>query len=122
MIATSPITTKSKEAQEYFDQGLTLVYGFNHAEALRSFKEAARLDPECPMAFWGQALALAPNINDPAIGPDREQQGFEAMAESTKRRAAASPREQALMMLQSRADIRLGDNRRERRLRRESVA
>jgi len=71
----APITTKSADAQEYFNQGLTLVYGFNHAEALRSFKEVARLDPECAMAYWGQALALAPNINDPAIGPDREQQG-----------------------------------------------
>ena len=46
----SPITTKSPEAQAYFNQGLTLVYAFNHAEALRSFKEAARLDPDCPMA------------------------------------------------------------------------
>jgi tetratricopeptide (TPR) repeat protein len=93
----APITTKSPEAQGYFNQGLTLVYAFNHAEALRSFKEAARLDPDCAMAYWGQALALAPNTNDPAIGPDREQQGFDAMAESTKRRSQASPREQALI-------------------------
>ena len=81
----APITTKSPEAQAYFNQALTLVYAFNHAEALRSFKEAARLDPNCPMAYWGQALALAPNINDPAIGPDREQQGFDAITESVKR-------------------------------------
>src|SRR5687767_4432066 len=60
------VSTKSQVAQKYFDQGLTLVYGFNHAEAIRSFKEAARLDPDCAMAYWGQALALAPNINDPA--------------------------------------------------------
>lgn len=58
-----PITTQSDKAQLYFDQGLRLVYAFNHAEALRSFKEAARLDPGCPMAYWGQALALGPNIN-----------------------------------------------------------
>ena len=93
----APISTKSKDAQAYFNQGLTLVYGFNHAEALRSFKEVARLDPDCAMAYWGQALALAPNINDPAIGPDREQQGFDAMTESTKRKAQSSPREQALI-------------------------
>src|SRR5262249_57333077 len=63
------INTKSQDAQKFFDQGLTLIYGFNHAEALRSFREAARLDPECAMAHWGQALALAPNINDSAIQP-----------------------------------------------------
>lgn len=92
-----PVTTKSPEAQKYFDQGLTLVYGFNHNEALRSFKEVARLDPECAMAWWGQALALAPNINDPAIGPDREKQGHEAMQEAIKRQGGASPPEQALI-------------------------
>ena len=93
----APITTKSQEAQAYFNQGLTLVYAFNHAEALRSFKEAARLDPDCSMAYWGQALALAPNINDPAIGPDREQQGYDAMSESVKRQSQASARERALI-------------------------
>jgi hypothetical protein len=54
-----PVTAASGDAQAFFDQGLTLVYAFNHAEALRSFQEAARLDPECAMAYWGQALALA---------------------------------------------------------------
>ena len=93
----APITTKSPDAQAYFNQGLTLVYGFNHAEALRSFKEAARLDPACAMAYWGEALALAPNINDPAIGPDREQQGYEAITEASKRRSQASLREQAMI-------------------------
>jgi hypothetical protein len=93
----SPVTTKSREAQRYFDQGLTLVYGFNHAEAVRSFREAARLDPNCAMAYWGQALALAPNINDPAIGPDREKQGYDAMQEALRRKARASARERALV-------------------------
>ena len=58
------VTTTDSAAQKYFDQGLRLVYGFNHAEALRSFKEASRRDPSCAMAWWGQALALGPNIND----------------------------------------------------------
>ncbi len=93
----APVTTKSPDAQRYFDQGLTLVYAFNHAEALRSFKEVARLDPDCAMAYWGQALALAPNINDPAIGPDREQQGHDAAAEAVKRKKGASARETALI-------------------------
>lgn len=57
------ITTKSPRAAQFFNQGLRLVYAFNHAEAIRSFKEAQRLDPECAMAYWGEALALGPNLN-----------------------------------------------------------
>lgn len=59
-----PISTRSSEAQHFFDQGLTLVYGFNHEGAYRAFREAARLDPTCAMAYWGMAQALSPNIND----------------------------------------------------------
>ncbi|HEY8995686.1 MAG TPA: hypothetical protein VIM71_13540, partial [Lacunisphaera sp.] len=53
---THPITTSSPEAQHYFDQGLRFLFGFNHGAAIRSFQEAARLDPECAMAHWGIAL------------------------------------------------------------------
>jgi tetratricopeptide (TPR) repeat protein len=53
------------EAQKYFDQGLRLYYGFNHAEAIRAFRESARLDPACAMAWWGVAAAAGPNINMP---------------------------------------------------------
>ncbi len=60
-----PVSTDSPQAQKYFDQGLTLVYGFNHAEAVRSFKAVTRLDPDCAMGYWGVALALGPNINKP---------------------------------------------------------
>src|SRR5437867_10168827 len=67
-----PVTTKSGQAQRYFDQGLRLVYGFNHDEAERAFREAARLDPACAMAYWGVALTLGPNINLP-IDPQRNQ-------------------------------------------------
>src|SRR5689334_25206581 len=49
-----PIATKSAEAQKFFDQGLTLVYGFNHNEAIRAFEQAARLDPQSPMPHWGK--------------------------------------------------------------------
>lgn len=65
-----PVTTSSASAQRYFDQGLVWCYGFNHAEAIRSFEEAVHLDPECAMAWWGIAYALGPNINVPA---DRER-------------------------------------------------
>src|SRR4051812_13097887 len=57
------IDTRSPEAQRYFDQGLTLVYGFNRYEALRSFKRAAELDPAAPMPWWGISLAQAPYVN-----------------------------------------------------------
>lgn len=66
-----PITA-TPEAQSYFDQGLRLMYAFNHDEAIASFKEGARLDPDCAMCWWGVALALGPNINlpmDPKLDP-----------------------------------------------------
>ena len=58
-----PIRTDSMEAQEYFDQGITLIYGFNHEEAALAFQRAAELDPASPMPLWGIALALGPNYN-----------------------------------------------------------
>ena len=57
------ITTSNPDAQRYFDQGLRLVYGFNHAEAIRSFRRAQQLDSTCAMCYWGEALARGPNIN-----------------------------------------------------------
>ena len=68
-----PITTRSPEAQRFFDQGLVLSYGFNHGEAARAFREAIRLDPDCAMCHWGLALVLGPNINatmDAADAPE----------------------------------------------------
>jgi tetratricopeptide (TPR) repeat protein len=59
------VTTSSPQAQRFFNQGLRLLYAFNHAEALRAFREAARLDPQMAMTFWGQAMALGPNLNAP---------------------------------------------------------
>ena len=58
-----PITTSSPWAQRYFDQGLVIDFAFNHAESVRSFRAAQTLDPLCAMCFWGEALALGPNIN-----------------------------------------------------------
>src|SRR5688572_8167734 len=57
------VTTASHEAQQFFDQGLAYIYGFNHAEAIRSFEKAAELDPKLAMAWWGKSYALGPNIN-----------------------------------------------------------
>ena len=66
-----PIQTPSAEAQKYFDQGLTLLFGFNHEESFRSFERAAELDPKSPMPHWGMALALGANYNDEAPEADR---------------------------------------------------
>jgi pimeloyl-ACP methyl ester carboxylesterase len=60
-----PVSTSAPKAQRFFDQGMRLLYAFNHGEAIRAFREAARLDPALAMAYWGQALALGPNLNAP---------------------------------------------------------
>src|ERR1051325_6057301 len=64
-----PVTTSNPEAQKFFNQGLSYIYAFNHEEAIRSFKQAAQLDPQLAMAYWGVALALGSNYNVPADGP-----------------------------------------------------
>lgn len=93
---TYPVTTKSKAAQKFFDQGLVLAYGFNHAEAARSFREAARLDPDCAMAYWGQAYVLGPNYNagmDSATLPN----ALEAVENARLRMHSCTPKEQFLI-------------------------
>jgi tetratricopeptide (TPR) repeat protein len=91
---TFPVTTASKEAQLFMNQGLNLAYGFNHAEAGRAFREAARLDPECAMAYWGQALVIGPNINAP-MDPNDEPKAFELVQKAVALKVKASEREQA---------------------------
>ena len=59
------VTTSNALALKFFDQGLRLAYGFNHAEARRAFRKAQQLDPECAMCYWGEALVLGPHINAP---------------------------------------------------------
>jgi tetratricopeptide (TPR) repeat protein len=88
------ITTTSPEAQRYFDQGMTLSYAFNHAEAIRSFRQAAAIDPDCAMCYWGVAYALGPNINAP-ITPEAATEAFEAIAQARQRAEKASARERA---------------------------
>lgn len=89
-----PITTKSAEAQTYFDQGLTLLYGFNHDEAARYFQRAAELDPEAAMPYWGIALSTGPNYNDTAVDDNRAKSTYDAVRKSLERAPKASPREQ----------------------------
>lgn len=90
------ITTESEEAQAYFDQGLVLAYGFNHALAIKSFQEALTHDPACAMCYWGIAWALGPNINlpmDPALNGD----AWAALEQAQALAEEASPVEQAFI-------------------------
>lgn len=92
-----PISTDSELAQRYFDQALTLAYGFNHLEAERSFREAARLDDDCAICLWGAALVLGPNINDPVPTPERELEAYHTLQEAAARAEHASDKERALI-------------------------
>ena len=88
-----PVSTSNPEAQQFFDQGLRLIYAFNHDEALRSFQRAAELDPNMAMAYWGIAEAIGPNYNDPA-SDDRFKQAHEAAQKAVSLKNNASPVEQ----------------------------
>ena len=88
------VTTRSPEAQRWFDQGLRLIYGFNHEEATRSFQEAVRLDPGCAMGWWGIALAAGPNYNDPG-NRERDRRAYESLAHALKLRSQVSEPERA---------------------------
>src|SRR6187200_3513903 len=91
-----PVTTSVPEAQRFFDQGLRLLYAFNHAEAIRAFREAARLDPGLAMAHWGQALILGPNINA-AMEPTDETPAYEAIRKAVAMKSGASAKEAILI-------------------------
>ncbi len=89
-----PITTPVPLAQRYFDQGMRLLYGFNHGEAIRSFNHAAQLDPNCAMCYWGVAYAYGPHVNagmDSAAGIA----AYQALHQALSRMRNASPRERA---------------------------
>lgn len=90
------ITTSEPMTQQYFDQGLRLVYAFNHAEAIRAFDEAARLDPNCAMCYWGAALAYGPNINAP-MDSTAGVAAYEAIQAAVARKAHASKVERELI-------------------------
>src|SRR5690348_6080492 len=89
-----PVSTKNAKAQAFFDQGLRLIYAFNHDEAARSFQRAAELDPKCAMAYWGVAEAVGPNYNDPA-SEDRFMQAHQAIEKAQSLAADASASDQA---------------------------
>lgn len=90
-----PITTANPLAQRYFDQGLAFAYGFNHAAAIASFREAQRLDPTCALCFWGESMAHGPNINAP-MNPATNARAVGLAVYANWLARKASPAEQAL--------------------------
>jgi tetratricopeptide (TPR) repeat protein len=91
------VTTSSPQAQRYFDQGLTLMFSFNHDEAIRSFRQATKLDPRCAMAWWGIAISNGPHINFPMMTPDRSVAAWAALEQAQALAPDASPVERALI-------------------------
>ncbi len=89
-----PVSTKHAEAQKFFDQGLALLYAFNHDEAARSFKHAAELDPNLAMAYWGIALVNGQNYNLGPL-PDREKAAYDAIQKAVALASKAPENERA---------------------------
>jgi tetratricopeptide (TPR) repeat protein len=99
------ITTRDAGAQRYFNQGMVLAFGFNHAEAIRSFRAAQKLDPSCAMCFWGEALATGPNINVTSKGkaimsPADRKAAYAAAQKAASLKASATDVEKALIEVQ----------------------
>jgi len=91
------ITTRSPLAQKYFDQGMRLLWAFNHDEATRSFAKAAKIDPSCASCYWGVALTLGPNYNMPMMSSARGRVGWEALRKARSNARRATPVERALI-------------------------
>lgn len=91
------IDTASPEAQKYFDQGMRLLWAFNHDESTRSFARAAQLDPKCAICYWGVALTVGPNYNVPVMAASRAKVAYEALLLARQSAAQATPVEQGLI-------------------------
>lgn len=94
---TRKVTTESRDAQAYFNQGLTLAHAFNHDEAIRSFRQAAAIDPGCAMAWWGIALCNGPHINNPVVTEQSARDAWEAVQKAMALRSRVTPVERALI-------------------------
>ena len=91
------VTTESPAAQKLFNQGIQLLYGFNHDEAIRSFERAGEVDPSCGMAWWGSAYARGLHINNPAMGEEQSRLAFDASRKAMAAINDESPVERALI-------------------------
>jgi tetratricopeptide (TPR) repeat protein len=94
---TRQVTTVSPEVQKWCDQGMQLLYGFNHDEAIRSFHQAAKLDPSCSMAWWGIAYSHGLHINNPEMGEEQSRLASDAAEEALKALDNETPVERALV-------------------------
>jgi len=94
------VSTKNALAQRYFDQGLMMLYAFNHMESERSFRSAASADPHLAMAWWGVAMAVGPNLNDPT-SMEHDKKGSDAIAKAVKLKKYASQEEKGLIDAQA---------------------
>lgn len=92
-----PVTCRNASVQSWFDQGLQLLYGFNHDEAIRSFEKAAELDPSCAMAWWGSAYARGLHINNPEMSEEQSRLASEAVAKALAAIDNESPVERKLI-------------------------
>lgn len=95
------ITTRSKAAQRYFDQGMSFLFGFNHDEAVKAFTAATKADPNCAIAYWAIANAYGPNINYPMVDPVHAAGAWAALGKAKELAAKGSPVEQALIQAQA---------------------
>ena len=91
------VTTDAPAAQIYFDQGLAFLYAFNHDEAIRSFTQATKFDPECAMAWWGIAIANGPHINNPMVDEEHATAAWIALLKAQQHASLTTPIEQALI-------------------------
>ncbi|MEX2244368.1 MAG: hypothetical protein WD716_11050 [Fimbriimonadaceae bacterium] len=91
------VTTSSPDAQKYFDQGLAFLFAFNHDEAKKSFRYAAKLDPDCAMAWWGLATANGPHINNPMVDPANAREAWKALQQAVNAFAGEQPVEKDIV-------------------------
>ncbi|WP_435007795.1 hypothetical protein P12x_005060 [Tundrisphaera lichenicola] len=94
---TRKVNTSSQDAQRYFNQGLNLLFAFNHDEAARSFRQAADLDPSCAMAWWGLAVSQGPHINRPVVTAEQARMATQALARARAESANASEVDRGLI-------------------------
>jgi tetratricopeptide (TPR) repeat protein len=99
---TRPVATSKPDAQKYFDQGLMFMFAFNHDEAIRAFRRAAAIDPDCAMAYWGVALASGVNYNNPSFPPEKAKEAFEAAQKAREKSKPESDANRALIEALSR--------------------
>jgi hypothetical protein len=91
------VATSNPETQKFFDQGLNFMYAFNHDEAVRAFRQAAELDPDCAMAHWGISLSLGKNYNYPQFPPEKAKAAWKALESARAKAKAESEANRALV-------------------------